>query len=48
MRIGSSAEGGGYAYFNGVIDEVTFHQRALDGREIKVLCAEKNGDVPCH
>jgi hypothetical protein len=48
MRIGSSAEGGGYAYFNGVIDEVTFHQRALDGRDIKALCAEKNGDVPCH
>ena len=48
MRIGSSAEGGGYAYFNGVIDEVTFHQRALDGRDIKALCAEKNGDVHCH
>lgn len=48
MRIGSSAEGGGYAYFNGVIDEVTFHQRALDGRDIEALCAVKNGDVPCH
>ena len=48
MRIGSSAEGGGYAYFNGVIDEVTFHQRALNGRAIKALCAEKNGEVPCH
>jgi hypothetical protein len=48
MRIGSSAEGGGYAYFDGLIDEVTFHQRALDGRAIEALCAEKNGDVPCH
>ena len=48
MRIGSSAEGGGYAYFNGVIDEVTFHPKALDVRDIKALCAEKNGDVPCH
>lgn len=48
MRIGSSAEGGGYAYFNGVIDEVTFHQGALDSRTIEALCAEKNGEVPCH
>jgi hypothetical protein len=48
MRIGSSAEGDGYAYFNGVIDEVTFHPRALDGKEIEALCAEKNGGVACH
>jgi hypothetical protein len=48
MRIGSSGEGGGYAYFNGLIDEVTFHPKALDGKAIEALCAEKNGDVPCH
>ncbi|MGA8313351.1 MAG: LamG domain-containing protein [Terriglobales bacterium] len=48
MRIGSSAQGGGYAYFNGVIDEVTFQKGALDGRAIEALCAEKNGNVPCH
>jgi Concanavalin A-like lectin/glucanases superfamily len=48
MRIGSSAQGGGYAFFDGLIDEVTFHPKALDGKDIEALCAEKNGDVPCH
>ena len=48
MRIGSSAQGGGYAYFDGVIDEVTFHKRALNSRAIEALCAEKNAGVPCH
>jgi len=48
MRIGSSADGGGYAYFNGLIDQVTFLEGALDGKAIEALCAETNGGVPCH
>jgi hypothetical protein len=48
MRIGSSAQGGGYAYFNGVIDNVSFYQRALNARHIEALCTATNGDVPCH
>ncbi len=48
MRIGSSAEGGGYAYFNGVIDNVAFYRRALSGKHINALCTATNGGVPCH
>jgi hypothetical protein len=48
MRIGSSAQGGGYAYFDGVIDEVTIYKSALHGRVIEAFCAEKNGGIACH
>lgn len=48
MRIGSSAQGGGYAYFNGVIDQVTFFPKALNGGAIEILCSATNGDIPCH
>jgi len=48
MRIGSSAEGGGYAYFNGVIDNVTFFGSALSTKHINALCKATNGGVPCH
>ncbi|HXW93968.1 MAG TPA: LamG domain-containing protein [Terriglobales bacterium] len=48
MRIGSSAQGGGYAYFNGVIDNVAFYGRALSGKHIDALCTATNGGVPCH
>jgi hypothetical protein len=48
VRIGSSAEGGGYAYFNGVIDNVQFFERALSGKHINALCKATNGGVPCH
>ncbi len=48
MRIGSSAQGGGYAYFNGVIDQVTFFPKALNGDVIELLCSATNGDIPCH
>ncbi len=48
MRIGSSAEGGGYAYFNGVIDNVAFFGRALSGKNINAICRATNGGVPCH
>jgi hypothetical protein len=48
VRIGSSAEGGGYAYFNGVIDNVAFYRKALSGKHINALCTATNGGVPCH
>ena len=48
MRIGSSAQGGGYAYFNGVIDSVAFYGNALGSKLINDLCTAKNGGVPCH
>ena len=48
MRIGSSAQGGGYAYFNGVINQVTFFPKALNGGAIEILCSATNGDIPCH
>jgi hypothetical protein len=48
MRIGSSAQGGGYAYFNGVIDNVAFFGSALSDEEIASLCTATNGGVPCH
>jgi hypothetical protein len=48
MRIGSSAEGGGYAYLNGVIDNAAFYGRALNGTDIDALCTATNGGVPCH
>ena len=48
MRIGSSAQGGGYAYFNGVIDNVAFYGKALSSQHINALCTATNGGVPCH
>lgn len=48
VRIGSSAEGGGYAYFNGVINHVAFYEKALSGKHINALCTATNGGVPCH
>jgi hypothetical protein len=48
MRIGSSAQGGGYAYFNGVIDNVQFFESALSSKHINALCKATNGGVPCH
>jgi hypothetical protein len=37
VRIGSSAEGGGYAYFNGVIDNVQLFESALSGKHINAF-----------
>jgi hypothetical protein len=48
MRVGSSTEGGGYAYFNGVIDNVQFFESALSAKYINALCTATNGGVPCH
>jgi hypothetical protein len=48
MRIGSSAQGGGYAYFNGVIDKVAFYGKVLSSKRINALCTATNGGVPCH
>jgi hypothetical protein len=43
-----SAQGDGYAYFNGVIDNVAFFGSALSDEEVASLCAATNGGVPCH
>jgi hypothetical protein len=48
LRIGSSAQGGGYAYINGVVDDAAFYGRALSAKEIDALCTATNGGVPCH